>query len=226
MTRATSASICPAAAGKVRCPHKAASLALSFDAPERVAPADRAAALLRPGEHHRCPAGERKDPSKARLRRTGASRLLCPAHRGRAHLRLVGRSLRRRDPPGLVPPVRPGQEHPHVCPRRRRAQRAHRRVLRTTKGPRGPGPIHRSDTPSQKASSARRPCAVGAAGARGSNRSRIADTAHAPHEAPARRTSSTLISSRAHRRARARHRPKPRARHTRMVEWHPGHRLR
>ena len=76
-----------------------------------------------------------------------------------------------------MPPVRPHQEHPHVHPRRRRAQRAHPRVLRATKGPRGPGPINRSETTSQKTSSSRHPGPVGAAGARGSHRSRVAVTA-------------------------------------------------
>ena len=101
--------------------------------------------MLCPSEHHRSAAGERKDPSKARLRGTGASGLVRPAHGGGAHLRLVGRSLRRRDPPGLVPPVRSGQEHAHVRPRRGRTQRADRRVLRATKGTRGSSRRHRPD---------------------------------------------------------------------------------
>jgi hypothetical protein len=143
---------------------------------------------------------QRQDPSKARLRRAGASRLLCPAHGGGAHLRLVGGSLRRRDPPGLVPTVRPNQEHPHVRPRRRRAQRAHRRVLRATPGSEDPGPIHRSEE-TKKAPSARRRIPLGAAGARGSDRSRITDTARAP-EGASKRTSPSPDSSRARRRTR------------------------
>jgi hypothetical protein len=125
--------------------------------PERVAPAERTSALLRPSEHHRRAAGEREDPSKARLRRATAPRLVGPAHRGGAHVCLVGRPLRRGDPPGLVPPVRSGQEHAHVRPRRRGAQRADRRVLRTTSGPRRPSCRNRPDAAPQKAPSTRYP---------------------------------------------------------------------
>ena len=117
--------ICPAAAGKVRCPHKAASLALSYDHPSVSDP---------PTELPRCcaqvsitVAPQVNDKTRQKHDYAGPAHrsLLCPAHRSRAHLRLVGGPLRRRDPPGLVPPVRPDQEHPHVRPRRRRAQRAH-----------------------------------------------------------------------------------------------------
>ena len=77
-----------------------------------------------------------------------------------------------------------------------------------------------------KASSTRHPGPDRAAGARGSNGSRLAATAHAPDGAPAENLSHPLPSPRPTTGAKDVRGLKTGACHTRMLDSHPGHRLR
>ena len=132
---------CPAVAGRLRCLLKAASMALSATHPSVLDPP--------PGEPARCcaqlsitvpPQVQREDPPETPLPERRLHRFLREAHGGRAGVCLALRPFDWRDTPGLVPPVRPREDHPHVRTRRCSAQREDRRVLRTCSGQGGTTP--------------------------------------------------------------------------------------
>jgi hypothetical protein len=83
---------CPAVSGKVRCPKRSASMALSAERPEIPHPAHRRTTLLSPNHHHRSPGREREDPPEA-LPERGASPLLWQTECRRA-LELDGQGSR------------------------------------------------------------------------------------------------------------------------------------
>ncbi len=58
---------CPAVAGKLRCPLRTASMALSYTQPTVLEPPRGTAGVLSPADSHRPGPGEREDESKARL---------------------------------------------------------------------------------------------------------------------------------------------------------------
>jgi len=79
----------------------------------------------------------REAPPEARLSLQGPPALLQPQDRLGAHVRLVPRHRDRGDPAGLVTPVRPGAQCPHVRAVRRRPQRPAGRGHRGPRGRRG-----------------------------------------------------------------------------------------
>ena len=99
---------CPAAAGKVRCPLRPASMTLDRDRPEILHPAAAPPGLLHPADPHR-PAGRPgQDRAEARLPVGRLAPLLRPPHRRRARLRHRQGPRRERHRPRLVPPHGPG----------------------------------------------------------------------------------------------------------------------
>ena len=115
--------MCPAAMGKLRCPRRAGSLALSYDRPEITAPPDPAPRCCTQATLSVPPEVNAKT-AEARLSLECASPLLCPSHCSRANVfDHEGSGLHRRDQ-RLVPGdgSRRHQRATRVC--RRGAQRA------------------------------------------------------------------------------------------------------
>jgi hypothetical protein len=102
---------CPAAAGKVRCPLRPASMTLDRDRPEILAPPEHPQACCTRQNHHRPPGRERENQAEARLPLRRLAPLLRPPHRRRTRFRHRQRPRRQRHRPRLVPPHGPGTPH-------------------------------------------------------------------------------------------------------------------
>jgi hypothetical protein len=92
---------CPAAAGKIRCPHRPESMKLPRDRPEILTPPEHPPACCT--QHHRRPRRRAEDPAEARLPPTSLADLLPPAHRRRAAQRRDQGPRRQQHRPRLDP---------------------------------------------------------------------------------------------------------------------------
>ena len=104
--------ICPAVAGKIRCPLRPDSMQLRPQPARDPHPAGEPAALLQTADHHRPTRRRRQDRAEARLPIGGAPPLLRPPHRRRAHLRHHQGPGYHQHRPRLVPPDGPDPAHP------------------------------------------------------------------------------------------------------------------
>jgi hypothetical protein len=112
--------MCPAAMGKIRCPHQPESMKPRPQPPGDPHPARAPAGLLRPADHHRPPRDSSQDPAETRLPLTRAPPLPRPAHRRRAHLRHDQGHRQQQHQPRLVPPHGPDPAPPVAGLRTRR----------------------------------------------------------------------------------------------------------
>ena len=136
---------CPAAQGKLRCPHPAAIADPPTRPAHRAHPARAPARVLHPTNDHRAAHREHQNRAETRLPLTRAPRQLQPSHRRRTHLRHPHRPRDQRPLPRLVPTNGPhtnraAHRHHADRPQHPRGRRVHRPPSRepATRSPRAP----------------------------------------------------------------------------------------